>query len=347
MDRVVSGDLISHGGFLMGGVFAVAAALCKRSLGLSLRTAFLLIIVLPPAGARTWEVGPGLALTSAAQAAAVAGDGDRVVFWPGVYRECAIWRQSRLTIEARRPPASMNQTLMTQTIVTGPSCDDRALFVFYGNDITVSGLAFVRARSIWHTGAGILMEGANLTVENSQFLENENGILAGGPANSVVRIGHSLFRGNGSCEGSCAHALYVGKRIARLEVASCLFLDTHIGHNIKSRARMTIVRDTRIEDGPTGTSSYLIELPDGGDGEIVNNTLQKGANSDNRGVAISIGTEDLLNPTHALHIRGNRFTSNVTEPVRFVHNLTQTPARLTGNELTGRVVALDGPGTVD
>ena len=131
----------------------------------------------------------------------MAKDGDRVVFDPGVYRGCAIWTASHLTIEARHPSATMNQTVMTQTIVTGPVCGERGLFVFLGNDITVRGIIFVRARSIWHTGAGILMEGANLTVENSQFVDNENGILAGGPPSSVVRITRALFRGNGTCAG--------------------------------------------------------------------------------------------------------------------------------------------------
>ena len=66
---------------------------------------------------------------------------------PGVYRDCAIWTASDLTIEARHPPATMNQTVMTQTVVTGPACADRGLFVFLGNDVTVRGIIFVRARS--------------------------------------------------------------------------------------------------------------------------------------------------------------------------------------------------------
>jgi hypothetical protein len=300
-----------------------------------------------PAPARTLEVGPTRALTGPGQAARLAKDGDRIVFDPGVYRDCAIWHASRLTIEARRPPPTMNQTVMTQTIITGPACADRGLFVFLGNDITVRGINFQHARDTWHTGAGILMEGANLTVENSQFLDNENGILAGGPPTSVVRVRQVIFRGNGACEGACAHALYVGAGIARLEVVGCVFLETRVGHAIKSRARATIVRDNRIEDGNIGSSSYLIELPDGGDGQIVNNVLQKGPLSENREVAISIGTEGLRNPTHVLQIMGNRFTSNLPDPVRFVRNKTQTPASLSGNTLIGRVMPLEGPGTVD
>jgi hypothetical protein len=74
--------------------------------------------------------------------------------------------------------------------------------------------------------------------------------------------------------------------------------------------------------------------------------LEKGVNSQNREVAISIGVEDQRNPTHVLLIRGNRFTSDLPEPVRFVHNFTQTPATLEGNTLIGNVIPLDGPGTV-
>ena len=339
----------------MHGFFTTAASRRKRSFARPVRAGFigsmmmgcLLAALVPPAIGRTLEVGPARALTGPAQAAVVAVDGDRVVMDPGIYRDCAIWRASRLTIEARGAPPTMNRTVMSLTIVASPPCGDRGLFVFLGNDITVRGISFQHARDSVHTGAGILMEGRNLTVENSQFLDNENGILAGGPSDSVVRIARSVFRGNGSCEGSCAHAVYVGRRIARLEVIGSDFSDTHVGHAIKSRARSTLVRDSRIDDGPTGTSSYLIELPDGGDGAILNNTLHKGIGSQNREVAISIGTESALNPTWELVIRGNRFTSDLPDPVRFVRNLTHTPARLTGNELTGRVVPLEGPGTVD
>jgi hypothetical protein len=301
----------------------------------------------PRAAAVTLEVGPTRVLTGPSAAAAVARDGDRVVFDPGIYRECAIWTAPRLTLEARRPPAAMKQTIMNETVMTGPTCADRALFLFTGNDITVRGLTFAQARDSEHTGAGILMQGANLTVENSQFLNNENGILAGGPSSSVVRITHSLFRGNGSCVGACAHGVYAGQVIARLEVTGCTFIDTHIGHNIKSRALSTVVRDNRIEDGSTGTSSYLIELPNGGDAQIVNNTLEKGAHSDNQETAISIGGQNNINPTHVVEIRGNRFTSDLPEPVRFVRNTTGTPAQLSGNTLVGRIIPLDGPGTVE
>ena len=107
------------------------------------------------------------------------------------------------------------------------------------------------------------------------------------------------------------------------------------------------MRDCRIEDGPTGTSSYLIELPNGGEAEIVNNRLTKGSRSDNRDAAISFGTENNSNPTGRLDIRGNRFSNELLERVIFVRNGTATPAMLKGNTIVGPAVALTGPGRVE
>ena len=309
-------------------------ALCLIALSLMA----LSLMALPGrAMAKTIQVGPGRLVTTPGQAALLVRDGDTVVFDPGTYTGCAIWRASRLTIEAPRPGA----------VVTGPVCLDRALFVFLGNDIMIRGLSFEHARALGHTGAGILMEGANLLVEDSRFIDNENGILAGGPPHSIVRVRHSWFQSNGSCEGPCAHGLYIGTKIARLEVVGCVFLDTKIGHHIKSKAAATILWDNRIEDGRTGTASYLVDLPNGGDTEIMNNIFHKGARSDNKEAAISIGAEGGWQSTHVLRIRGNRFSSDLPEPVRFVRNGMNVPAVLKGNMLHGHVIALDGPGTVE
>lgn len=320
----------------MNGFSTTAPPRCKRSFWIAL-AACLLASLPTPLTAKTIHVGPGRMVTDAAQAALLARDGDRVLFDPGTYTGCAIWRASRLIIEAPRPGA----------VVTGPVCIDRAFFVFFGNDILVHGMAFEHARALRHTGAGILMEGANLTVEDSRFIDNENGILAGGPSHSTVRVRHSWFQSNGSCEGACAHGLYIGMPIARLEVMGSVFLDTRIGHHIKSKAAITLLWENRIEDGRTGTASYLVDLPIGGDAEIVNNVFHKGIRSDNQEAAISIGAEGGWRHTQVLRIRGNRFTSDLPEPVRFVRNGMSVPAQVKGNVFQGRVIPLDGPGTVE
>ena len=337
----------------MRGFFTTRTFRCKRSFARAIwacpfRCLFVIALLIGPcAAADTLEVGPGRALTSPAQAAAAARDGDRVILDPGVYLACAIWTASHLTVEARPRPAGLNPTVMSQVVVTGTVCAGRALFIFTGSDIAVRGISFQNARGREHNGAGILMEGDNLSVEDSHFLNNENGILTGGTVSSAVRVTRSLFQGNGSCQGACAHALYIGQGIGRLEVQGCVFLDTHTGHHIKSKAHLTIVRDSRIEDGTKGNASYLIELPFGGDAEIVNNVLQKGARSENRDVAISIGAEGARYPTAFMTIRGNRFVSDLPELVRFVRNRTSFPVHLSRNTIIGRVVPLEGPGTAE
>lgn len=306
-----------------------------------------ILVLAAPAAARVLEVGPTRAMIMPSQAAAAAADGDVVIIDPGVYQDCAVFTASGLTVQARPLTPSAKPTIMSRPVITGPPCADRGLFLFFGNNVTVRGLTFAGARDSSHNGAGILMEGTNLTVEDSQFLNNEDGILTGGGAESVVHVSGSLFRGNGSCEGACAHALYVGRRIGRLEVVNSVFIDTHVGHSIKSRALKTVITGNRIEDGVNGTSSYLIELPEGGDAVIEDNVFQKGAQSQNKDAAISIGVPGKLARAGMLVVKGNSFVSDLPEPVVFVRNDSTAEVTLTHNRLAGRVTPLAGPGTVE
>ena len=293
--------------------------------------------LMPPAAARTLAVGPAHLLKVPSQAALVAGDGDVVTIDPGTYADCAIWRASHLTIEATGPGV----------VVTGRVCAEGGIFIMVGSEITVRGLTFAGARGRFHTAAGVRGLGDNLTVEDSRFLDNENGILAGGSPDSVLRVTGSEFRGNGSCAGACAHAIYAGRPIALLDVEGCTFWDTHVGHHVKSRALSTLVIGNRIEDGPNGTSSYLIELPNGGNALIENNDLWKGRHSDNPAVAISIGVEGVSNPTGALIVQDNRLRSDLPSPVLFVRNSTREPVVMRRNAVVGNVVMLEGPGVVE
>jgi hypothetical protein len=278
--------------------------------------------------ARVWVVGPGHTLKVPSEAAAVVQDGDRVEIDPGVYVDCAVWRASGVTIEAAGPGV----------VLTGPTCKDQGIFVTQGNGITVRGITFVGAVSQrWHNGAGIRGAGDDLTVEHSRFLDNENGILSGGGPNSVLRIEDSLFIGNGACIRACAHGVYAGDAMLLLDIEHCEFLETKVGHHIKSRARNTIVRDSRIEDGSDGTSSYLIETPNGGNLLVQGNVLEKGPRSSNPRVAISIGVEGVTNPTRVLIVWNNVFRNDGTARTIFVRNSASVGVDMVGNTLSGGV----------
>ena len=144
-----------------------------------------------------------------------------------------------------------------------------------GNDVIVRGITFTGAHASEHNGAGIRAEGTNLTVEDSRFIDNEEGILSGANAGSTIIVRGSVFQGNGICIEDCAHGIYVG-RIERLRIEDSEFFNQHIGHHIKSRALRTEIIGNIIRDGTTGTASYLIDIPIGGSVLISGNHLKKG-----------------------------------------------------------------------
>jgi Right handed beta helix region len=282
------------------------------------------------------EVGPAQRLKLPSQAAAVAKPGDIIHIAPGTYADCAVWRANQLTIEATGSGAVLADT----------TCAGKGIFVVTGNSVTVRNLTFAHAAVPDRNGAGIRAEGCDLTIEHSKFIDNENGILASSVAGSVIRIVNSLFRGNGKCGRTCAHGIYVNG-IDRLEVEHSQFIDQHVGHHIKSRARSTQLIDNDITDGPDGDSSYLVDIPNGGDLLMQGNRLRKGRHSDNARTVVAIGFEGVKNQTRSLIIRDNTVISDLPIPTVFVNNGTSTSAILTGNHLQGLVKPLEGPGSVN
>lgn len=285
---------------------------------------------------RTVQVGPDQRLIrKPSDAAAQARDGDTVLIQAGTYEDCAVWRANRLTLRA----------VGGEVHLKDKSCQGKGIWVLYGDQVTVEGIRFSGAKVSDRNGAGIRAHGGSLTVRNSVFERNENGILTNAGAQARIVIENSTFIGNGKCEPHCAHGIYIGES-ASLEVRNSTFRDQKIGHHIKSRARKNTVTGNRIEDGPTGTASYLIDVPNGGDVLIEGNVLYKGRLSDNQSIAIAIGAEGSLHPTASIRIENNRFRSDVAapEPVAFVRNWTTTPATIKGNQICGRTVALVGPG---
>ena len=289
----------------------------------------------PPAWGRTLDVGPGARFAQPSAAVAAAAPGDTIRIAPGRYSDCAVLRQDGMTIEGTGPGV----------VLAGKTCAGKGILVIDAANITVRGITLQGAHVPDRNGAGIRAEGGSVTVEAVRFLDNENGILTGDNPAATIRISDSDFIGNGSCEAGCAHGIYAGA-VGLLRVERSRFLGTRSGHHIKSRAFRTEVTGCDIADGPDGTSSYLIEIPNGGALLVDANRLEKGPHSGNAANAIMIGAEGVKRPAGTVLIRGNRFVNDEGRPTVFVHNLSETPAVLEGNVLVGPVQALVGPGTV-
>jgi hypothetical protein len=164
-----------------------------------------------------------------------------------------------------------------------------------GADLTVRNLEVSGAVGPYANGAGILFEvgNGNLTIQNSWFHDNQDGVLVGTQPAGQVTIDRSEFDHNGLDPSNdrygLSHNLYVN-RVGQLTITNSYFHDALGGHEIKSRADVTVITGNRIQDGPTANASYDIDLPNGGQAAISGNVIEKGANASNR-YAVHFGGE--------------------------------------------------------
>jgi hypothetical protein len=227
------------------------------------------------------NVGPGqtLALPSAAAAAARSGDVVRIA--AGDYRgDVATWSASNLTLCGVGGRARL--------FADGRHAQGKAIWVIAGANVTVDSIEFHDAKVPDQNGAGIRAEGGDLTVRNSGFFDNEDGILGGDGA--TVTIERCEFARNGFGDGQ-SHNIYIGFA-NKLVVSSSFFHQAKSGHNLKSRAKDNRIEHSFFMDGPSGNSSYLADFPSGGTVFLRGNLFHKGPNAENW-TAISFGAEGL------------------------------------------------------
>ena len=300
--------------------------------------AILALFVSAGAGARTLEVGAGKQFNAPSAAVAAAQEGDKISIYPGQYFDCAVITKNNLTLEGVGDADKI--------VLTDKACEGKALLVTRAANVTIRNLTLTRARVPDENGAGIRGEGPSLLIDRVRFINNQNGILSGYNGGTIT-IRNSVFEKNGFCDHSCAHGVYVGgSDLLRIEHSR--FFDTKRAHHIKSRAKRTEVLDTDIEDGPEGTASYEIELPNGGGLLARGNTIVKGPKAENHTAAIMIGSEGVTQPTPEIVIENNVFRNDGSYPTIFVDNLTATEAKLSGNKISGigQVTPLKGDGRV-
>ncbi len=134
------------------------------------------------ASAKVLEVGPDKPFKQPSEAIAAAESGDDVKIAGGQYFDCAIIKQDNLTIEdAVRTPTSLDTG--TSLCRQGDPGDRRQQC----HAVAQSDLQ--RARSARTAMApASRAEGGDLTVENTRFINNENGILSADNPSASIRI---------------------------------------------------------------------------------------------------------------------------------------------------------------
>ncbi|HET8995946.1 MAG TPA: Hint domain-containing protein, partial [Acetobacteraceae bacterium] len=196
--------------------------------------------------------------------------------------------------------------------------------------VTINGFEISGVSVSSGNGAAIRYEGGTLTLNNDFFHNNEDGMLAASDPSGSITISHSEFAFNGTGDGQ-THNLYVND-VGTLTITGSYFHDANVGHEIKSRAENTTITNTRIFDN-SSPASYSIDLPNGGNATIQNNTIEKGANSQN-GAFISYGEEGLVNTGTTVLIANNTFVNDRYSAVAVTGTAT-TPLLFQNNQLYG------------
>lgn len=321
----------------------LALAGCAMSTAVSARTAC------DEATGRVLQVGPGQDYPVPSAAAAVQRDGDVVSIAAGDYRgDVASWTANDLKLCGAGGRARL--------FADGKHAGGKAIWVITGANVTVDGIEFRGARVPDQNGAGIRAQGTSLTVRNSGFFDNENGILGGD--GGTVTIERSEFGRNGHGDGQ-SHNIYIGFA-ERLTVTASYFHEAKVGHNLKSRAKENFIEDSYLMDGAAGNSSYLADFPSGGKVVLRGNLFHKGPEAENS-TAISFGAEGLKWPASTLELVHNTIVmtrsggafvhaNGSAQAVTMTANLfagTGNPALLTGfsaatAERVGNVTASAG-----
>lgn len=228
------------------------------------------------------RVGPTEAVKHISAAAHLAQSGDVVEIQPGTYvGDVAVWRQKELTIVGLGDGAVLD--------AHGQTAEGKAIWVIPDGNFHISNIAFQGARAPDRNGAGIRFEKGRLELVNCRFRDNQMGVLTAHDPNTVLIIRDSLFVEAPHQKDVLPHLLYIG-RIGRAEIWGSRFERGYAGHLIKSRARETGLYYNMINDGPDGSASYEVDLPNGGDVTMLGNIIVQGENTQNP-VVIAYGAE--------------------------------------------------------
>jgi hypothetical protein len=283
------------------------------------------------ASAATLQAGPGRTYATPCAAAAAAADGDLIEIDAGTYTAdvCAI-RPSRLTLRGVGGFARLD--------AGGANAEGKAIWVVKGDDVTIENVEFLNCTVPDQNGAGIRAEGNGLTIRGCFFHHNEDGILGG---NGPVTIENTEFAYNGYGDGY-SHNIYLGNGVTVFTLRFCYSHHSLVGHVVKSRAQENVLLYNRLMDQADGTSSYTVDLPNGGRSILVGNLIQQGPATENSGI-FSFAAEGATNPVQELFVAHNTFVNDRGSGT-FVRNASSFAAVVVNNIFVGGGTVLDGPG---
>ena len=300
------------------------------------RTLLSILLLIACAGqlaAAVIQVGPSRTYKVPSAALAVASNGDTIEIDAGTYLgDVAYVDQDNLTIRGVGGHVVIN--------ANGNNKGGKGTWVVRGDNLTVEYIDFRGATVPDDNGAGIRLEGRDLTVRHCRFVDNQNGILAGVISGCDILIEDSEFDNNGAGDGY-SHNLYIGK-VDSLVMRRCWSHRSQVGHLVKSRALRTELWYCRLTS-EDGNSSYEVDIPNGGLSILVGNLIQQ-ASSNNNSNIVSYAAEGASNPTQALYMSHNTIVNDRWAGT-FIKGIPSTNT-IVNNLFIGPGTAVSGNGNV-
>ncbi len=246
-------------------------------------------------------------------------DGDTLSIGPGVYRKGFFIHADNVTLEGRG-----------HVVFQGGAVGGKGTFVIAGNNTTVRNIECHGVAVRDRNGACVRLEGQNLILEHVYFHDSEQGLLTGNKP-GLVRIGDSRFDRLG--KDGHAHGIYVNG--GDLEIYDSLFLrGRNEGHEIKSRARSTLIERTTVAS-LYGVDSRLLDISQGGSLTVRQSVLEEGPRSAN-GDMIGFALEKRPYGAHRIELTDNVFILDSKRATRILHQGKNTPEPVArGNVIIG------------
>jgi hypothetical protein len=304
-------------------------------------------VVLSTGNGMVLTVGAGMEFATLGAALRDAVNGDTIAVKAGTYVNDFSVVQANVTIVAVGG--------MVNEVGTEPPPDGKGIITADAS-LTISGFSFTGAGTGDQYGnvAGIRYEAGNLNVSYCDFHNLQDGLLATPWVSNTgtVNIDHSSFEQDGSGDGY-THDIYIGD-VADFNLTNSVITSAYVGHEVKSRADITNISHNVIADGPTGTGSYDIDIPNAGAATVSDNIIEKGPDASNQ-IAIHYGGETQYSyATNYLNVTGNTIIDDLAGQTGIAvanqssYNDVNVSVNMTDNQLYGfdpGNVIIEGAGT--
>ena len=281
--------------------------------------------------AGTLRVGPNGEFRTICSAIEAARSGDTVEIDRADYvGDVCAWHTDGLTLRGVNG--------LPHIMAGGRAAESRAIWVIYGSNTIIENVELSDCKVATHNGAGIFLKGSNLNIISSYIHDNEDGLHAIFSPDSSVMIDSSEFARNGFVDGH-SHNIYI-EYIAKFVIRDSYSHDAIGGHLIKSRAQENHIERNWLTNDQASSSSYELDLPNGGLSYVVDNYMKKSARERNT-TLVSYGSEGLKYESDQLYfIRNILISDKPAGTFLSIAAAVKTPATVIQNFFVGEGVTV-------